>query len=447
LINSRWLKILGPLLINNRILGSLFERLFSALILVLKWCKPSSINTLSIEVQNLIKRAARFSGEPEASPKEIVFVNRYFMQSQIGGVNFLIALMAFGLKSRGHKVKILCESPRPWSVTSRVDGVEVVGLRPRLFILDQNSPALYASWSNAVFDYFKTGVDANKRTNIFATIAGLETFGTEALPCQYNSICYLVTDHIIHKFGTGVREESSHRMTRFFESERHFLSSPSIKVLADSNAIVGDLSNVLRLPELVEKSSILSIGWPINSGISEIPLPKGRIVTCIGSVSFRKGTRTLVDAWLQIASEQEYSDCYLLICGPTSDDHKTESIIRANAKNSRIIRIQSMNEDEKSFILENTNLVVIPSKYESFGIVAVESMQKGCQILASNIGGLAEVLEGAAVFFEVGNSNELREKIMQCISGDTVVPRANIMERAKAFDFEDMLRNLEDQLN
>jgi glycosyltransferase involved in cell wall biosynthesis len=446
LINNRWLKIVGPLVINNRFFGMYSERWLSAIILTVKWSKLSPFNKLTPAIENLAQRAIVSAGPKETDSKEIIFVNRYFMQGQIGGVNFLIALMAFGLASRGHKVQILCESPRPWQMRTNFYGVDIVGLRPRFIFVNQTSPALYAGWSKAVFDYCKSREPEGKEINIFATIAGLETLGTEILPRQFNSICYLVTDHLIHKFGTESKEKPTRRMAKFFESERYYLMSPSIKVIADSGAIVRDLSKVLELPKLIQKSSILPIGWPKNSHVSPIALPEGKIITCIGSVSFRKGTRTLIEAWLELSKDEDNSDCHLLICGPTSDDHETENLIRQHASNSRIERITKMTEEEKNYILENSDLVVIPSNYESFGIVAVEAMQKGCQIIASNVGGLTEVLQNAAVFFEAGNSIELAQRIRQSLNGETLRLKVDILEQGKKFDFQRMLKSFEIEL-
>ena len=447
MINNRWLKVIGPLIINNRIFGMYLERWLSALILIIKWCKPSPFNQLSPAIENLAQRASSSAGLKETNSREITFVNRYFMQGQIGGVNFLIALMAFGLKSRGHKVQILCESPRPWSIRTSFHGVEIIGVRPRIMFFDKKSPPLYAGWSRAVLDFHKSQIDENKTKNTFATIAGLETLGTEMLPKEFNTICYLVTDHVIHKFGTETKENQTKRMTKFFESERYFLMSSKVTVIADSSAIVRDLSKVLELPDLLEKSSILPIGWPKNTSVSPVELPPGRIITCIGSVSYRKGTRTLIDTWLELSEDQNYSDCHLLICGPTSDDHETESLIRLHALDSRIIRRTDMSEEEKNYILENSDLVVIPSNYESFGIVAVEAMQKGCQIIASNVGGLTEVLGNVAVLFEAGNSVELGQKMKQSLNGDVRLSKSKILQRAEVFDFQNMLRSLESELH
>lgn len=423
------------------------ERWLSAVLLIVKWCKPSPFNHLSPSIENLAQRASIFAGLKQTNSKEITFVNRYFMQGQIGGVNFLIALLAFGLKSRGHKVQILCESPRPWSIKNTFHGVDIVGIRPRIIFYDKKSPPLYAGWSEAVLDFHKLRLDEKKKINIFATIAGLETLGTEMLSVEFNSICYLVTDHVIHKFGIEAREKHTKRMTKFFESERNFLMSSKIKVIADSSAILRDLSEVLKLPDLVENASVLPIGWPENTSVTPVEIPSGRIITCIGSVSYRKGTRTLLDTWLELSRDQNYSDCHLLICGPTSDDHETESLIRLHAPNSRIVRISEMSEGEKGFILENSDLIVIPSNYESFGIVAVEAMQKGCQVIASNVGGLTEVLGGAAIFFEAGNSDELGRKMKQSLDGDVRLSKNLILQRAGEFDFQKMLRSLEIELH
>ena len=90
---------------------------------------------------------------------------------------------------------------------------------------------------------------------------------------------------------------------------------------------------------------------------------------------------------------------------------------------------------------------MIPSNYESFGIVAVEAMQKGCQIIASNVGGLTEVLGNVAVLFEAGNSVELGQKMKQSLNGDVRLSKSKILQRAEVFDFQNMLRSLESELH
>jgi glycosyltransferase involved in cell wall biosynthesis len=57
--------------------------------------------------------------------------------------------------------------------------------------------------------------------------------------------------------------------------------------------------------------------------------------------------------------------------------------------------------------------VVIPSLYEPFGIVGLETLAGGAPLIAARTGGLAELIDGtgAGLLFEPGNAEELA----QCI--------------------------------
>ena len=441
---NSWFKIYGTRLINLPYIGVSLERFFTPLFIVLKWLIPKRGFALSTEALELARRSKKNAGTKNENSKEIVLVNRNLMQGQIGGVNFLVLILAFGLQERGHNVTILCESPNPWKISKTINGISIIGIRPKLFFIRHTSPSLYAGWSQSVENFLDNSPGQGKVINVFATIAGLETFRTRKLPVHIKSFCYLVTDHIIHKVGVNQDYKKSLRISRFLSAEHMFLTSRDTHVIGDSKAIVKDISRVLELPDLVANTEIIHIGWPTNDHLEEFDLPNGKLVTYIGAVSFRKGTRTLIDAWKLICNHPQYSDCFLVICGPTSDDPESEAIIKNSKVSDRIVRIKSMSEGQKSFILSKSSVVVIPSKYESFGIVALEAMQQGCQIIASRVGGLPEVLGDCAEFFTPGSSEELAQKIQSVISGLLHIPIDKIIERANIFSFETMLARFED---
>lgn len=443
MINNRFLKVIGPRIINLPYIGLYLERFLSPILIVLKWFLPKRGFALTAEILELARLASKFAGTTTEATKNVIFVNRNFMQGQIGGVNFLIALLAFGLRARGHKVTILCESPKPWVISKHISGLVIVGIRPKMFFLKHSSPPFYAGWSRSVELYLDGLKKEEGFINVFATIAGLETIRSKKLPSNLNSFCYLVTDHIIHKFGTTVAPPKSGRVSKFIMSERKFLLSKDVHIVGDSKAIVEDISRVLELPDLVNETSIIHIGWPKNDNYEELVLPMGKIVTCIGAVSARKGTRTLIDAWKSICHDPKLADTFLVICGPTSDDPESEAIIADSPKGDRIIRVKNMNEGQKSFILNRSELVVIPSNYESFGIVAVEAMQRGCQIIASNVGGLPEVLGECGHFFTPGMSAELAQKIEEVLCGSSYIPKEKVLERSDQFNYERMLLQFE----
>ncbi|MEN8222385.1 MAG: N-acetyl-alpha-D-glucosaminyl L-malate synthase BshA [Acidobacteriota bacterium] len=63
-------------------------------------------------------------------------------------------------------------------------------------------------------------------------------------------------------------------------------------------------------------------------------------------------------------------------------------------------------------LIASSDLMILPSREESFGLVALEAMACGVPVLASSVGGLPEVIEdGVSGFlFEHGNVDEASEK-------------------------------------
>jgi glycosyltransferase involved in cell wall biosynthesis len=62
-------------------------------------------------------------------------------------------------------------------------------------------------------------------------------------------------------------------------------------------------------------------------------------------------------------------------------------------------------------IFTNYPLVIAPSRRESFGMAACESLAAGCALLSSRTGILGEVLQDSAWLFEPGNPADLAEKL------------------------------------
>lgn len=69
-------------------------------------------------------------------------------------------------------------------------------------------------------------------------------------------------------------------------------------------------------------------------------------------------------------------------------------------------------------LLKSADVFCIPSRYEGFGIAAVEAMGMGIPCVASNIAGLNEVVndETLGLLFEVGNAEALAVKLEYMIA-------------------------------
>lgn len=89
--------------------------------------------------------------------------------------------------------------------------------------------------------------------------------------------------------------------------------------------------------------------------------------------------------------------------------------------------------------------VVISSHHEGFGRAAVEGMALGKPVIASNVPGLADVVFGAGLLFEVGDYKKLSEIILKLTNNRQYYKQiANqCFERANEFDIANMVSQYE----
>jgi glycosyltransferase involved in cell wall biosynthesis len=138
---------------------------------------------------------------------------------------------------------------------------------------------------------------------------------------------------------------------------------------------------------------------------------KGKITLLyVGGLLKKKGIYTLIDA----VKELDAKKFELLIAG----DGPEEKNIKQKVKAEKIVNVKLLGKiihEKLPRIYGSADIVVVPSEYpEAFGIVAAEAMACGKPIIASNIGGLGEIVRKSksGLLFKPGNKKELMEKIL-----------------------------------
>ena len=95
-----------------------------------------------------------------------------------------------------------------------------------------------------------------------------------------------------------------------------------------------------------------------------------------------------------------------------------------------------------------TDLFLLPSETESFGLAALEAMAWSVPVISSNSGGLPEVnFEGISGYLsDVGNIHEMAENALRILNNDSVLAefKRNALSIAKQFDIENILPLYED---
>lgn len=78
-------------------------------------------------------------------------------------------------------------------------------------------------------------------------------------------------------------------------------------------------------------------------------------------------------------------------------------------------------------IMKTCDVFVLSSHWEGFGLVAVEAMAAGLPVIASNVEGLREVVDGGGLLFMPGDSKDLTEKVLELCNDEEY--RVNMIER------------------
>jgi glycosyltransferase involved in cell wall biosynthesis len=140
-----------------------------------------------------------------------------------------------------------------------------------------------------------------------------------------------------------------------------------------------------------------SLGVP-----SEVPL-----IGTVSRLSFEKGIDILLDAYKRLT--EDGITCYLVIVGTGPDEEKLKRQATSIGISDRICFFRGAEWRKSMQIMSILDIVVVPSRFEGFGLTAVEAMCLGKPVIASNCGGLKEVLEDkkTGLLFEPGNSDSL----------------------------------------
>ena len=139
-----------------------------------------------------------------------------------------------------------------------------------------------------------------------------------------------------------------------------------------------------------------------------------------GRVQYEKGFQVLARAISALRSRVPDVEC--IIAGRGSYLPELQSQVDIEGV-SDIVRLVGFVSDVKlRDLVHRAGCVVIPSLYEPFGIVGLETLAGGAPLIAARTGGLAELIDGtgAGLLFEPGNADELAV----CIERGARRPRA-----------------------
>lgn len=176
--------------------------------------------------------------------------------------------------------------------------------------------------------------------------------------------------------------------------------------------------------------------YGINLEPSEVKMPRPARklrIGFIGGMSAHKGAHLLISAIRLL----ENTPLDLKMYGdPNVDPKYYETLLQLAAQDSRIRFLGTFPNELIETIFAELDVLVVPSIwYENTPLVIYSAQAAGCPVIASNMGGMAEVIQHGenGLLFESGNIQDLANtlkrvvqdrSILQILSGNAIKPKS-----------------------
>lgn len=185
--------------------------------------------------------------------------------------------------------------------------------------------------------------------------------------------------------------------------------------------------------------------------------PDELLLLCVGRMEPLKGMDALIRAVALLAERQTSWSSRLRVLliggdGETRPQHWNAEQRRLNALRhelgiaDRVSFLGAQPQDLLPAYFAASNIVAVPSHYESFGLVALEALASGAVVLASNAGGLSFTIEDgrSGLLFPPDDHQTLADQIERVLTNEDLETslRAEARRRAQEFGWPSIGRRI-----
>ncbi|MDA8611523.1 N-acetyl-alpha-D-glucosaminyl L-malate synthase BshA [Flavobacteriaceae bacterium] len=160
-----------------------------------------------------------------------------------------------------------------------------------------------------------------------------------------------------------------------------------------------------------------------------------KIITHISNFRPLKRIQDVITVFEKISSQVSSR---LLMVGEGPEKAEAMAYVNKNGLNEKVLFLGNSNEIDK--ILCYSDLFLLPSEMESFGLVALEAMANEVPVISSNAGGLSEVNKHGVTGFlsEIGDVTSMAENALKLLLDDDKLKqfKKQAKEQAQLFDID-----------
>lgn len=361
----------------------------------------------------------------------------YTDTSFTGGAEKHIHLLAKSLVKDGYRVRMVCSNFKKldaWCAEMKRDGIEILRLNvshkhdPRHFfqlkkILKKDEPDLLHLhlWNPGACRY--------------AFWAGAKTKSSKKIPI-------ITTEHdpfSLRGLKKNIKKGALHKTTH---------------TITVSDANYGQMLS--WYPELKNRMSVIHNGIDLDAFEKELlhfttqekqkirkqmyeAEPDDTVLLTIAALHPRKGLKYLLRAMKKIIEQKNNTRLIIIGVGPQKKElQKLTEKLKIQEKVNFLGQCENIPK-----MLKSSDLFVLPSVKEAFGLVLLEAMAAQLPIVATNVGGIPEIIQDRKTGFlvEPHDADALAKTILMLLKNKPLREKISFLgsHRVKQFDVERMV--------
>ncbi|WP_424160935.1 glycosyltransferase family 4 protein [Bacillus amyloliquefaciens] len=398
-------------------------------------------------IKTQMKQSHRIPRVYRRKKKLSILIATFWDYPHTGGLSNYIKTLSEGLKKRGHKVDIISPNQFPSSKVKKLRAAVV--------------PLLKDFFRDRYGDYNDHILKNNRLMFIYEQMLQKMNLGKYDVFHAQD----LFTANILGRFNRIYKKPllfTPHGMFTFNRLKFHIFKKGSVEEAyykklemkaieyADRLIIISDTfrSPLMKLGAEQEDMTtvITGIDYDAKTGWKKkLPLPKNKIIiSCIARLGPRKGHNHLLDALARIPSDV-LDHVEVLIVG----DGETRSALEEQARKLKLSMVSFLGKrDDVPAILDVTDIFVLPTINDSLPISIIEAMFSGSAIIATDCGGIPDLIRHnkTGLIVEPGNAKDLARALAFFISNKPARKRAASNAKAYAEKYlssETMIKNIE----
>lgn len=211
--------------------------------------------------------------------------------------------------------------------------------------------------------------------------------------------------------------------------------------LYDENKLTKHNPHHFTIHNSIDVGDIRKITTTVNADNlkKNLSIPPGiPVIGALARLKYEKGIDLLLEAFMLLLKSGIKTHLFLIGTGP--DELKLKEIVKAQNICTSVTFYGEADRVRAMQLISVIDILVVPSRYEGFGLSAAEAMAGGKPVIAADCYGLKEVVadKKTGLTFKTGDISELKEKLQVLLKNDTLCKEYGLSGQKRAEELFDI---------